>query len=82
MHLSLPLSAAPCALGRGLAELVAALAAGGEKGTRVEARRPGAAGPELASQHGLGCDSEASMRDSVNAGLPSPVCGPDRTAGS
>ena len=55
---------------------------GGEKGTRAEARRPGAAGPELASQHGLGCDSEASMRDSVNAGLPSPVCGPDRTAGS
>lgn len=53
----------------------------GRKGTHGR-RQGGAAGPELASQRGLGCDSEASMRDSVNAGLPSPVCGPDRTAGS
>ena len=80
MNLSLPPESvfkrcSLCVLARGLAELVAALATGGETGTRAEAGRPGAAGPELTSQRGLGCDSEASVRDSVNAGLPSPVCG-------
>ena len=50
-----------CVLARGLAELVAVLATGGEMGTQAEAGRLGAAGPELASQRGLGCDSEASV---------------------
>ena len=66
-------------LGGGLDRAWGALAAGGDTGRGREAQRNGSG---RAAPSGLGCDSEARVREPVNAGPPSPVCGPDSAAGS
>ena len=72
----------PVRVGKRLSRACGCAGRRGRDGDTGGGREAGAAGPELASQRRLGCDSEASVRDSVNAGLPPPVCGPDSTAGS